>query len=334
MSVENLKRTAVAVLGCCALGVVMFSPALAAEPVVVAPGRSAEVVTAQPGAPVQFTLGVGAGYMTGESTELVYWPWENNHIASELTWTIDSLFLLGVNGRLQLGSRFAVNFDGWFKATDGDGTMDDYDWMVPGQSWTDWSHHEDTDVTDASILDLNVEYSFFRNQNLVFNAIAGYKRDNFGWEARGGDYVYSEGGFRNEVGAFPDGLLGIRYEQTMTSLYIGVGVEVELSDLQLGARIIYSPLVEGEAEDNHYLRNLVTYDEFSDGDMIAFDLSGSYRFTPAIALRVGYSYQRYDTMQGDTVWNFRDEGVTYYIADGAGMDQESSLFTTTLLFTF
>jgi plasminogen activator len=334
MIAESLKRHGLSLLAVCTLGGAVFATVGAAEPVVVAPGRSAEVVATPVASPVQFSLGVGAGYLTGESRELVYWPWENNHQASELTWKIDSLFMLGANSRLQLGSRFAVNFTGWFKATDGDGTMDDYDWMVPGGDWTDWSHHEQTDVIDGSIVDINAEFAFFRSQNVTFNIIAGYKRDNFGWETRGGDYIYSENGFRNEEGSFSDQALGIGYEQTMTSLYAGIGVGARLDRLQLDARLIYSPLVQGEAVDHHYMRNLVTYDDFEDGDMISFDLAASYSFTTNMALTFAYSYQRYDTMQGDSVWHFRDQGVTYYISDGAGMDQESSLVSTGLRFTF
>jgi hypothetical protein len=39
--------------------------------------------------------------------------------------------------------------------------MDDYDWKVPGDEWTDWSHHEGTGVTEDSIIDLSANFSFF-----------------------------------------------------------------------------------------------------------------------------------------------------------------------------
>ncbi len=46
--------------------------------------------------------------------------------------------------------------------------MDDYDWKVLGDEWTDWSHHEDTGVTDGSIIDLRANFSFF----LLFSCYA------------------------------------------------------------------------------------------------------------------------------------------------------------------
>ncbi|MEE4135700.1 MAG: omptin family outer membrane protease, partial [Desulforhopalus sp.] len=268
----------VALLMFCVFGCGVLPSANATGPVAVASGESAEASSAKPASLVQFTLSAGAGYLSGESTELVYWPWENNHKASELTWKTDALFMVGLGGILQIGNRFAVNFDGWFKATDGEGSMDDYDWQVPGLDWTDWSRHEETDVTNGSIIDLNANYSFFRSQNVVFKVIAGLKRDEFGWEARGGDFVYSIGGFRNFGGSFADGLPVISYEQTMTSLYAGLGLCLAYEKFQVDARVIYSPLVDGETVDNHYLRNLVVTNNFEDGEMLAFDIAGTYWF--------------------------------------------------------
>lgn len=320
----------------CFLG--LSQSVMAAGPVAVSKGKSAEVITTTSvDTPIQFSIGIGAGYLTGESTELVYWPTVNNHKASELTWKIDSLYMIGVNGKLTVNDWFKANFSGWFKATDGDGTMDDYDWQNPGQEWTDWSHHEDTDVTDGSIIDLNGEIIFFRASKVSFSGILGYKYDNFGWESRGGDYTYSVSGFRDTQGSFTDGALAISYEQTFSSFYGGVGVEVEIESFTLKGRVIYSPFVYGEATDYHHMRNLVTYDtfdSFEDGDLIGIDISGIYEFTKKFALEIGFSYQSYSTLVGDSEWQFRDEGVVYEIKDGAGMDQTSSMFTTNLVYTF
>jgi plasminogen activator len=308
--------------------------ASATGPVAVAPGKSGKLTVEQPSSPVSFSLELGSGYLTGESKELVYWPTQGNHKASELTWAIDNMFMVGVGASLKVRDWMAVNFNGWFQAFDGDGTMDDYDWMIRGSDWTDWSHHEKTDVTAGSILDLNVEFSFLRTETVSLKALAGYKRDNFAWEAYGGEYIYTEGGFRDTTGSISNSIATLGYEQTFTSLYCGLGVAAKFTDFELNSRFIYAPYVQGEATDNHYLRNLVTYDEGEDGDMIAFDVSGSYLVNPHFAVEMGYSYQRYDMMQGDSEWHFRDEGVVYYFVDGAGMDQTSSLLSVTLRYTF
>ena len=323
-----------------ALGIVFLftGSALAAStgPVAVAPADSGEVLEIAPASSaVRFTLGVGAGYLSGDSTELVYWPEANNHKASELTWEIDNLYMVGLNGVLEVGDWLSFNFDGWFKTTDGDGTLDDYDWTVPGNEWTEWSHHEDTDVTDGSIIDLSANFSFFRTHNVVFTGIVGYKRDNFGWDAKGGDYIYSTSGFRDLQGSVPDGLLVISYEQTLESFYGGIGFSADFTHrFTLAGRIIYSPFVQGEDTDYHHMRNLVTYEDFEDGDLIAFDVTGTFGLTENLGLLIGFSYQSYDTMQGDSEWHYNDQGVVVNYDDGAGMDQTSIMLSTSLQYTF
>lgn len=309
-------------------------PAVAAGPVAVAPGQSAEVAMTETASPLKFTFGVGAGYLTGESNEIVFLPDAGNHKVSELTWEIDNLFMVGIGAQMKFKNVLSLNFDGWFKAVDGEGTMDDFDFRIVGQDWTDWSHHEDTDVTKASILDFNAEFAVYRTEVVAFNLIGGYKRDNFGWEAHGGDFIFSVNNFRDTTGSFADGAAVISYEQTLSSLYFGMGITATFDRFDLAGRMIYSPFVRGEATDNHFLRNLVTFDETNDGDLIAFDISGSYLITNNFSVLMAYGFQKYDTMQGDSVWQFRDEGVELTFIDGAGMDQTSSLFSLSLQYTF
>ncbi len=310
--------------------------ASAAGPVAVAPGKRVNLQQDQPASPVSFNVELGSGYLTGESKELVYWPTFGNHKASELTWKIDNMFMVGVGAQMKVRDWMAVNFNGWFKAFDGEGTMDDYDYLIPGsRDWTDWSHHEKTDVTAGSIVDLGVEFSFVRTDVLQLKGLAGYKRDNFSWEAYGGEYTYSDdGGFRNSTGSLSNSVASIGYEQTFTSLYFGLGMAAKFAAFELSSRFIYAPFVQGEATDYHYLRNLVTYDDADDGDMIGFDVAGSFLLSQHLSIDMGYSYQRYDTMQGDSEWHYEDSGVVYFFADGAGMDQTSSLISLAFRYTF
>ena len=299
--------------------------------------ENVEVVAKGADSPVKFTAGLGAGYLSGDATELVYWPEAGNHKASELTWEIDNLFMFNVNAEISIHDWVKVKLDTWFKVTDGEGTLDDYDWQIVGGDWTDWSHHEDTDVSEAYMVDLSGEFAFYRSENAAFSAILGYKADHFGWEARGGDYIYSVSGFRNSQGSFPDGLTGISYDQTYYSFYLGVGTELQFSKFKTEARLIYAPYVYGEATDNHHLRNLVThetFDEFGDGNLLAIDISGSYFFTEQFSLGIGLRYQSYSTMTGDADWHYRNYGVVVSTDDGVGMDQTSTMIVTMLKYTF
>jgi plasminogen activator len=299
--------------------------------------KGAKIISSETDSGLAFNMGIGAGYMSGEATEIVYWPQNNNHKASELTWDIDELFLFGFNAELDIHRWIKVKLDTWFKAADGEGTMDDYDWQIVGADWTDWSHHEDTDVTEAYLFDVSGEFTFYRSESTAFHAIIGYKADNFGWESRGGYYTYTGNSFRDTQGSFADGQLGISYEQTYSSPYIGIGTELTFTKFRTQARFIYAPYVYGEATDHHYLRNLETretFDEYGEGDMVALDLSGSYSFSEDWSLHLGLKYQAYSSMTGDAKWIDRTAGTVYYSADGAGMDQTSTMFTTALKYAF
>ncbi len=282
---------------------------------------------------VKFSVGVGAGYLTGESTELVYWPSAGNHKASELTWQIDSLYMVNVSAGLDIVEDWFVNVDGWFRLADGEGTMDDYDWVTVGGPWTDWSHHEDTDVTKASIIDISGGWRFMNNDDFSVSAIFGYKRENYNWEAYGGSYVYSSGGFRNLRGNFPEGEPGIGYDQTLWAVYLGLGFTLDFCEyFSFDGRVIYAPFVQADAEDHHYQRNLVTYDEFEDGDMYSVSLTASYHVTKNLDVDLGYSYTSYDEMQGDSDWE--SGGLIQSYPDGAGTSSFSSLLSLQVKYSF
>lgn len=304
----------------------------------VVPEKSAEVQVKKAG--VDITARLQAGYLTGEANGYVYWPQAGGHKASQLIWKIDDIYMIGagvsikplrrLKPLLRLG--LAINADVWFNISNGSGTMDDYDWKEPGWDWTDWSHHENTDVTRGIMVDINVELTPFKAGPVRFSGFLGYKRDNWEWEARGGSYIYSEDGFRNTSGTWPDDELGITYEQIFYVPYIGIGVNGNFGAFDLKARLIGSPLFYGEAVDHHHKRDLVVYDDFIGKSMIAFDIAGACTFTNHLALQMALNYTKYDTMKGDAEWHEKGVVTTYH--DAAGADLETTMFSLSFLYTF
>lgn len=280
-----------------------------------------------------FTGNIGAGYLTGEAHETVYWPRNNNHKASELTWDIDSLYMVGVGGSVQF-DWIQLNANIWVNVGDGDGYMEDYDWLEPGMAWTDRSIHENTDVTSGVMFDTSAELNILSTEQVTLSGIVGYRHDSFEWEARGGTYLYSVYGYRDVAGSFPDDTLGVTYEQTFDVPYVGIGINTTFDRLHIGARLIGSVFVSGESVDHHHLRDLVVYDDFSNENMWAFDIGVSYDITDAINLKMAYAYESYDAMTGDSRWDFNREGYSYTVSDGAGTDLETSLFSMALAYSF
>ena len=110
--------------------------------------------------------------------------------------------MVGAGVTIQPVEWLKINGDIFFNANSGSNELDDYDWRYTTSLWSDWSHHDDVELTKGTMFDVNAEFIFFRNQNTAISAIVGYKQDNWEWEARGGEFIYSIGGFRNTSGTF------------------------------------------------------------------------------------------------------------------------------------
>lgn len=276
------------------------------------------------------------GRATGEAEETVFVP-ELGHQLSKLQWDIDDVYMLGLGGSVAPLSWLKLNADVWFKINDGDGTMDDYDYFLLDSAYTDWSHHENVDLTKGLIFDVNAEFTFYRWEKSNFFGILGFKHDNWKWEARGGDYVYSTYALYDTVGSFADDQLVISYEQKFYAPYLGIGFssDLDVTPITFSGRFIYSPLVSAEDKDQHHLRNLVFEEDFDDGRLYAFDLNGAYRFTRNFALMASYHYQKYDRVRGGTTVTDLDTGeVTKYRGDVAGIDNDLGMFSLSAVFSF
>ncbi len=281
---------------------------------------------------VRFSGRASLGYLTGEAHEYVYWADMGGHKASELIWDIDSLYMMGLGGSVQPLKWLRFNADLWFNVGDGDGQMVDYDWMIPGLDWTHRSISPNTDVTTGLVFDLNAELTAFSTPQVAVTGIIGYRHDKFEWQARGGSYIYSSYFLHDTIGSFPDDVLCITYEQTFDVPYLGLGFSGKFDKFHATARLIYSAWVSGEAVDQHHMRNLVTYDDFSGESMWGLDVGVGYNFTNNLAVKLAYAYEKYDSMKGDSEWH--ESGTIFTLSEGAGAELETSTFMLTLTYSF
>lgn len=283
---------------------------------------------------VAFTGRLAVGYLSGEAHEYVYWPNAGGHTASELTWDIDSTVMVGVGGSIRPRTWLNFNVDLWCNIGDGDSYMADYDWMIPGLDWTDKSVHDNTDVTTAIMFDVNAEMTLFSTEGFFFTGIAGYRRDNFEWKARGGSYIYSENGYRDTDGTFPPNELGVTYEQILNVPYFGVGMVGDFDRVHLAAKLTGSIFLWGETVDHHHMRNLITYGDFSGESMWAIDIAFGYDITDSLEIKAAYFFERYETMTGDSTWEYQAYGSSVTYPDSAGTDLETSMFSLTVTYSF
>ena len=278
-------------------------------------------------------LRLSTGYLDGEANEYVYWPEYDGHKASQLIWKLDGVYMFNAGFSAKVSDAFGLNADIGLKLNEGNGTMDDYDWVVPGyEDYTHWSHHDDVTVTTGATIDLNGEVPFYIERGFSVSGLLGYKMDNWEWEARGGSYIYSTYYLYDTTGVFPEGELLCTYEQTFHVPYAGVHVNGRFGKMQVNGRMIGSPLVFGETVDHHHLRDLVINDEFSGETMFALDLGASFELSRRLAMTANYNYTKYSTMKGDSEWN--EAGEEGSEENSAGADLKYSIVSVGIAYAF
>lgn len=286
----------------------------------------------------QGSLRIGTGYLTGTAHEIVNaGSFSENHM-SRLNWEIDELYMGGFGFSFQK-EWVVLHGDVWISAKDGEGSLDDYDWVMEDRNdWSDWSHHDDTTV-EATMYDLTAEFliPYFTSDHFAISLFLGFKHDTFNWDARGGTYIYSTTTFRDTTGTFPGGQLGISYEQIYKTPYIGVGLRGVFSRFEFSGRFIASSLVSSEGDDIHHLRNLNITSDMDDGNMYSVDLSGSFAFTKNWIAQLAFTHTSYDDLKGNATYNTvgdNEDLVSTTYLDAQSMALDLSMISFSVIYTF
>ncbi len=278
---------------------------------------------------VMISGSISTGYLNGMSKETVYDP-ENNHRNSELDWELQQVFMVGAGVSIKPLSWLRFNGNIWFKVNDGNGSMDDYDWMLYDYSdWTDWSHSS-VNVTEGLIYDINAELTVLHYEEASLFGIIGFRHDHWKWDAKGGNYIYSNYYLYDSVGTFPDVTVGT-YEQTYDVPYFGIGFHANMDPVTLTGRIYGSPWVSSSDTDHHVLRDLIITSSINGGRMYGVDLALTYNFTQHIAATAAVQYVDYQELKGTKDWNFFSDGEQFTYR--GGLSNESTLVSLSLLWT-
>ncbi|WP_028578788.1 omptin family outer membrane protease [Desulfogranum japonicum] len=330
---KKKMQKSLAVFGSMLLGAVVAQPVLAAGTVSPTQQVQGNTVVDVNSNVMEIEGRLGLGYLNGESNELVYN--DDGSKLSQLVWKLDNIFMLNAGVSFKPTTWIKFNADIWVALNDGDNTMDDYDWLVTGWDYTNWSHHEDVPLEKGLMFDINAEVPFYTYQNTSFSALIGVKHDTWEWESYGGHYVYSTYSFRDSSLDFDPNDKIITYEQMWTVPYIGLAFYSVLTNWDISGRVIFSPLVQGEDEDTHHLRDLLFEEDFDSSWMWAADLAITYKFSPNWGLTGLLSYQYYDEAKGSTTITDLTTGQKYYYpGDAAGADNTATMLSLRLDYTF
>jgi len=260
-----------------------------------------------------------------------------NHTVSKLIWDTDSLAMAGIGASLHFQELYTLNIDYWFSINQSDTTMTDYDWMIPGfngkNDWTHRSIHRDTDVSSASSFDISAEFKTLELSSTTLSTLIGYRQDKAKRKAYGGEYIYSEEYFRDSVGKFRDGILGISYEQTWKSAYLGFKTNTSITNvLTFNTKFIYAPSARGKTVDTHHLRDIFGKTTLDNTTMYTIDLGFDYKISHLLTFNFNYMYQKYDTTEGDLKWY--EGGQVEYLRDYSRSNLKTSLVSISLDYKF
>lgn len=274
----------------------------------------------------RISVTAGIGYMTDSAREMVYDTPSGDRI-SQLNWRIQNALVLRGTATLHLTDWLSASLGGWTKI-DSNNLMDDYDWLVPPYTqWSDHSHHPDTQLNKANQGDLSLAARLYNEDGWSLSATAGYQWTGIKWSAYGGHYVYSVFGFRDFIGDFTPGELGITYSQTFKTPYLGVAGTYDLDeDWQFSAALRGSPWVVAASDiDHHVLRELIFHDTSNKSRMIAVSAGAAYNINARAQIGATVEYQAYTLGKGPTRMLDQTTGTEYLFSGDASGISNSTL---------
>lgn len=273
--------------------------------------------------------------VNGMADEIVY---NGAKKLSHLEWDIKNLKMLSLGFNSQFSDGFGARIKFSNAINNGDGKMVDYDWIGKNYdgnknhaNWTDRSI-SDVKIQKAQQFDIAGSYNLYKDE---FKFNLGYKNDRFKWRDYGGSYIYSDGGFRNDVGNF-NGERGITYEQTFETPYIGLEYQKELFDKEIYGNIFgnYSNLVYAHDTDIHHLTNYKFDEYFKNGEYYNWGANIFSKVKENLYLGVGYEYVYYPENRGYTIMQDLATGESYKYENSAGIINKFSKISLNLKYNF
>ncbi|STX27682.1 pla plasminogen activator [Legionella beliardensis] len=277
------------------------------------------------------SLNATLGSLSGEAHEYVYEENTGKKI-SQLDWKIKNALIAKAELNYDVRSWLSINGKGWTTLAKSNGRMDDYDWLNAAQSqWSDWSHHNNTNLNYANGLDLNLRTWFLQDQNYKLGLLGGYEESKFSFRAKGGCYQYDNG---RHSGCFPADEPGIGYRQTFNTPYVGLAGQYAINNFELGLLVKLSNWVKAKDNDKHYSRNL-TFKEWGDNAKYhSVTLNAGYHFTKNTKLFAEASYSHYGNVKADTEITNGYTGRRSYFSKAAGLDNNNYAVALGLQYTF
>ncbi|MGE4802558.1 omptin family outer membrane protease [Yersinia hibernica] len=261
---------------------------------------------------------VGLGMLGGESKEYVY-DSDSGQKISQLNWKIKNTAIIKGDISWDAFNWLTLNARGWTSLASGSSGMDDYDWLIPGQTnWSHWSNHPNTQLNHANEFDVNVKGWILNTPEYRIGTIFGYQQTRFSWAASGGSYSYNNGA---TTGVSPPNSPGIGYNQQFSMPYLGLASIYRYQDFEFNALLKFSPWVTANDNDEHYRRNLTFREKTNNSRYYSVTVDAGYYVTPNAKVYTELSLSKYEEGKGGTEIINRATGEKAYLGgDAAGIE--------------
>lgn len=264
-----------------------------------------------------FSAGAAAGILNGNAKELVYNTADGSKL-SELKWKTDNAPVIRAYIDWAPLDYLTLNARGWTTLSSSGAGMDDYDWLITGQSdWSHWSSHPDTHLSYANEFDISAVLWLLKTPDYALGVTGGYQQTRFSWTASGGSYTYYNGLITGDI---PEGERVIGYRQQFSLPYVGLSGRYRYHDVEFSSLLKFSPRVSAKDNDEHYMRNLTFRENTGNGRYYSVSADIGYYVMPEMKLYTGVNYNRYTEGKGGTQIIDNTAGTVRYIdGDAAGI---------------
>ena len=252
----------------------------------------------------EFDLTLGLGMLSGDTTYqiggMLDTPSGGGEIhfpLSELEFPLD-VYMASIEGSIKFAEKWKVSANVKKNITSDAGQMKDSDWGIIFDDPTSLDIYSESDADlEALITDINLRYRFYKKSNWSFIAGFGYLRQNFDYEVSNLDQWYPSLNdyYGYDVGHDCKNGKVLEYEVTYNIPYMQIGTQFKIKDkFRLEANLGYSPIVNVEDEDHHFILSKVSKGD-CDGNAILISLEGRYDFLKHWFLTLQLDYMMINT---------------------------------------
>jgi len=277
-----------------------------------------------------FGFGLSSSLFNSQSHETLYHPTGSYYAGmklSELTWKAKDVNLVGFDLTYSHS-----NYDLYFSykksvGNNGNGLMTDLDWLwvTDPTLLSHWSHHEDTDVTNVSIMDFGIRKSV-KFEYVVPWIGVGYREENQRYKAYNG-----YGSYYDTPITFSG--LAITFDQEYKGVYLSTGLDLKFGGFTLYGSAKYSPFINANFTDRHHMRYFTMTTSFDETSMLNLNAGLGYSLNTHHSIAVTYEETEYTYIRGNRTRTY-DWGSLNRWDDSVALDSKNRLVNITYKYRF